>query len=158
MAREQPMAQSERVASAFGQVSAFLLKRGGSAYNAECRARAAGEGRTRGIAAPRGGARRPKEAEATTRRCSSPLRAIQHEGPEIQKGRSVSGAIGLIGVSGPARKRNSDEWNPSANAPGFGCPAPGRRGACAGCFPHAKFAKSAKAGSRNSFADVAAFA
>ena len=30
-----------------------------------------------------------------------------------------------------------------------------RRGTCAGCCPHAKLAKSAKAGTRNSFADLA---
>ncbi len=51
----------------------------------------------------------------------------------IPKGRSVSGAMGLIGVSSPARKRNSDEWNPSANAPGFRSVANGASVASASC-------------------------
>ena len=40
----------------------------------------------------------------------------------------------------------------------LGFPAPGRRGTCAGRFPHAKFAKSAKVGFRNFVADFADFA
>ena len=56
--------------------------------------------------------------------CGSVLtknRSAEEIGAEAGKpnGRSVSGAMGLIGVSWPARKRNSDELNPSANAPGF---------------------------------------
>ena len=54
-----------------------------------------------------------------TRRCSAPLRAIQHEGPEIQKGRSVSGAIGLIGVSIPARQGTPMSGIPPRTLRGF---------------------------------------